>query len=97
MPQDRRSFFGGLHARIIMGSDEAARLRLSARRYAQGLFSLFGRTRSPKAHAFPPVIILDENNPGCFESSADRCFIGERYWDLPVNDLCSADRRHAYL
>ena len=43
------------------------------------------------------LVILDEINPSGFERSTDGCFICKRHWDLPVNDLGSTDRGHAYL
>jgi hypothetical protein len=109
----RRSFIGGSDARIIMGDDEVALLRLwrekrgevepedlsgnlivqlgqatedlNRLRYerntgpecptqcAQYLFAFFGWMKLPEAHARPSPILVDEFDPGAYESPTN-CF-----------------------
>jgi hypothetical protein len=61
------------------------------------IISVSGRLRLPKADAFPSSVILNEINPNVFERSSDGCFVCQRNWDLPVNDLGPTDRCHTYL
>src|SRR5665811_2212901 len=107
-PSKRRSFIGGSDARIIMGDDEAALLRLWREKRgeaepedlsgnlivqlgqatedlnrlwyerdtgpecptqcAQCLFAFFGRMKLPEPHARPSPILVDEFDPGAFQS-----------------------------
>jgi hypothetical protein len=86
--ENRRSFIGGSDARIIMGDDEAALLRLWREKRgeaepdtgpecptqcAQCLFAFFGCMKLPEAHARPSPILVDEFDPGAYESPTN-CF-----------------------
>ena len=108
---NRRSFIGGSDARIIMGDDEIALLRLwrekrgeaepedlsgnlivqlglvtkplnriwyerntgpeYSTQCAQCLFAFFGCMKLPEAHARPSPILVDEFDPGAFQSGLD--------------------------
>ena len=106
----RRSFIGGSDARVIMGDDEAALLRLWREKRgeaepedlsgnlivqlglvteplnrtrntgpecptqcARGLFAFFGCLKLPETHARPSPILVDEFDPGAYESPTN-CF-----------------------
>jgi hypothetical protein len=107
----RRSFIGGSDARIVMGRDETALLRLwrekrgevepedlsgnlivqlglvteplnrtwyerntgpeYSTQCARCLFAFFGCMKLPEAHARPSPILVDEFDPGAFQSGLD--------------------------
>jgi hypothetical protein len=92
---ERRASIGGSDARIIMGDDETALLRLWREKCGeiepedlssnliadpecptqcvQCLFAFFGCLKLPEAHARPSPILVDEFDPGAYESPTN-CF-----------------------
>lgn len=115
----RRSFIGGSDARIIIGDDEAALLRLWREKRGEAdpedlsgnllvqlgqatedlnrlwyerntgpefptqcarcLFAFLGYMKLPQAHTRPSPILVDEFDPGHFQSAPNGQVIGRRH------------------